>query len=220
MYWRHLRLRISMNLKKICFTIVATLALFNASAQQEKPTIKTLLKNEFAAMQSYSAAFTQVVVDAQNVELQRAEGKLYLKQPQKLYWETFEPNELTLIADGSTLWHVDPFVEQVIAISQTDAVANHPIMLLAETDSPVWDDYSVTESNGNYKLSSVVENAEYPSITLGFDKGLLSFLDLTDRSGQINSLKFIKPTKNVELDEAIFRFSLPDGFELDDQRVD
>ena len=99
---------------------------FNAYAQQSD---EDKLKTRLETLNYFSADFTQKVTDANHEVLQEATGVIKLKQPNKLYWELDPPNENILIADGTTLWNVDPFVEQVTAINQTQAVANNPLRI-------------------------------------------------------------------------------------------
>ena len=75
---------------------------------------KQQLKVKLSLLATYQANFTQTVVDIENTLLQQASGRIVLQQPNKLYWELFEPNESVLLADGDNIWNVDPFLEQVV----------------------------------------------------------------------------------------------------------
>lgn len=179
---------------------------------------KQNVKDRLNALQTFSATFAQTVTDGSGEELQTAEGKILLSQPQKLYWESMEPNEMLLIADGNTLWHVDPFVEQVIAIDQKDAAQNHPIMLLAQKDSLLWNDYLVEQQGNTFVLTSLDNQSDFISLTLNFDAQRLAGLAILDKMEQLNTLVFSDVTQNGVIDEQRFVFAMPEGFELDDQR--
>lgn len=180
---------------------------------------KEIIKAKLAALQTYSADFQQTVTDATGEELQTAEGKIHLSQPYKLYWETLEPNEMQLIADGTTLWHVDPFVEQVIAIDQKNAAQNHPIMLLAQQDPSLWDKYLVEKSTENeFLLTSLNSQSDFISLTLTFKDESLMGLSILDKMEQRNTLEFSQVIQNTTIDQQVFLFTLPEGYDLDDQR--
>ena len=83
---------------------------------------------------SYSANFSQSISDINGKELQRTSGTLTLKTPNMLRWETQLPDETLLIADGTTVWNVDPFVEQVTVMQQQSITQNNPLMLLVSDD--------------------------------------------------------------------------------------
>ena len=203
-----------LNMKKI----LALVLLLLCQTVLAEESAKQLVKAKLGALKTFKANFEQTVTDLQGEMLQTAEGKIYLSQAQKLYWESLEPNEMLLIADGTTLWHVDPFVEQVIAFNQTTAAKNHPIMLLAQRDSALWNDYLVEENKNSFLLTSIKNDSDYISLTITFQKDILASLEILDRTRQLNKLVFNDVTQNVAIDEQLFQFELPDGFELDDQR--
>ncbi|XOV78160.1 MAG: outer membrane lipoprotein chaperone LolA [Aestuariibacter sp.] len=183
-----------------------------AEAEQQ---LKSLLAN----FTSFSAEFRQTVTDALGEELQSAEGKLFLQRPNLLHWQSLPPNELTLIADGETVWYADPFAEQVIAMDQNQAAANHPIMLLADVTATQWADYTVTSvKNQQFQLSAKSEQSDVIEMRVLFNEGQLAEIRILDRMEQTNRLQFNSPLSNVQLSPDLFVFSLPEGFDLDDQR--
>lgn len=203
-------------LKKLITILLLSLSASQGFANDKD---KNTLQQKLAQLESFSASFEQVVSDVNGETLQNAQGKLYLQQPQKLYWESFEPNEMQLIADGETLWHVDPFVEQVIAINQADAAQNHPIMLLANQQSTMWQNYLVEENvNNQFTMLSLLPDSDFLSLTLVFDNDKLVQLTIVDKMEQRNQLRFSVVKQNQAIPASLFQFELPDGFDLDDQR--
>lgn len=203
-------------IRKITSLLIALTLTHSAVASDES---KAELKTKLAQLQSFSAKFQQKVSDALGEELQNAEGILLLKQPQKLYWESFEPNEMQLIADGVTLWHVDPFVEQVVAIDQQNAAQDHPVMLLAQPDSPMWQHYLVEESaEDSFTMKSLKADSDFISLTLTFTEGKLTQLAILDKMEQTNQLVFSDVKQNQPVSDERFAFTLPEGYSLDDQR--
>lgn len=193
-----------------------TLCLFSfiSHAQEAQQQLQALLKG----LSTYQAEFVQTVTDAEGQVLQSAEGVLELKQPNKLYWKLLPPNESALVADGNTLWHVDPFVEQVVAINQSDAIQNNPMVLLSDPDSDKWNTFTISQSNGNYFVHSQTDDSQIVSLSLSFEKETLIALSMEDRQQQVSSLVFSKIKQNKKLKDDNFRFTLPTGFDLDDQR--
>lgn len=177
------------------------------------------LQHKLVALQSFTADFEQRVVDGEGELLQEAKGHIKLQQPQKLYWEVLPPNEGTLVADGQTLWHVDPFVEQVIALNQGNAVQDHPIMLLAEPNSSRWNEYQVKFEEGIYYVEPVSQQQSIKQLRLTFgERNLLREIEFLDQQDQRNALKFNNIKHNDPIPKETFQFSVPEGFELDDQR--
>lgn len=186
---------------------------------QPVASAKSELQSRLLALSSYSAHFTQQVFDMSGELLQDAEGRIKLQQPQKLHWELLPPNEGVLIADGKTLWHVDPFVEQVVALDQVKAVTNHPIMLIAEPKSPLWAEYAVSQNNQRFVVTPVSGQGNITKLIISFNSQLeLSALEMIDQQAQRNVLTFANIQQNPQIQPAIFQFTLPEGFDLDDQR--
>lgn len=187
---------------------------------------KQHLQAKLRELSSYTADFQQVVMDITGEVLQEANGRIHLQQPQKLHWEVYPPNEAVLIADGNTLWHVDPFVEQVIALDQTASIQAHPMMLLAQPDSPSWQHYAVSAVDNVFTvIPQVTGQASLQDPALGVKKLQLTFSGATlnelliiDEQQQSNLLTFSNVSQNQPIAAEKFQFSLPDGFDLDDQR--
>lgn len=176
------------------------------------------LKNTLLKITSYQADFTQVVKDISGEILQEASGKILMQQPQKLYWETFEPNEAILVADGNTLWHLDPFVEQVIAMNQDGSTNNHPIMLIAEPERTNWEEYKVTQTNNGYSVFPISEQQSVRELELTLANGVITSILIKDQQDQVNELLFSNIKQNDTIEKSIFEFVVPEGFDLDDQR--
>jgi len=177
-----------------------------------------LLKQQLAQLTTFTANFSQQVIDGEGELLQTSNGTISLSQPNKLHWQVAPPNENTLIADGQTLWHVDPFVEQVVAMSQQDAVSNNPMILLTEPNSKHWQQFSVSVEDKEFVIRALSEESHIKRLSLRFDQHKLVKLAMQDRQEQTSTLSFSDIQQNQTLDNRLFQFVLPEGFELDDQR--
>ncbi|GAB3016475.1 outer membrane lipoprotein chaperone LolA [Bowmanella dokdonensis] len=196
------------------FLIGLCLLGLQATANEAAESLKARLNN----LHSYQAEFSQRVTDGQGETVQQGQGRLQLQQPNKLRWELYAPDNNILIADGQTVWHLDPFVEQAIAIDQQSAVQNNPLILLAEPDSHHWQDFEVSRLNGRYQITAKSDSSQIASLILTFDADKLVALTMLDRQQQTSELTFSQIQQNPDLSPALFEFSLPQGYELDDQR--
>lgn len=176
------------------------------------------LKQRLSLLKTFTGAFEQQVVDAQGEMLQEATGELILKQPNLMLWRVDEPDENLLVADGETLWFMDPFVEQVVASNQADSVANNPIILLTDGTNETWDQFVVTQQDNTFTVSAKDPKTQVTQLTLSFESNTLASLSLTDRQQQISTLVFANVKQNMPISSDVFLFSVPDGYELDDQR--
>jgi outer membrane lipoprotein carrier protein len=179
---------------------------------------KQQLKVKLALLATYQADFTQTVVDIENTVLQQATGKIVLQQPNYLYWELLEPNESVLLADGTNIWNVDPFLEQVVVYEANSALENNPLTLLTNPDSSKWQEFEVSYSDSQFIITPLEFNGGIESLRLMFKDDLLVELESQDGQQQKSLLLFNNIKQNNVLPVDTFIFVMPEGYELDDQR--
>lgn len=200
-------------LKFIVGVIVASGLTMPISAQEPKQQLMQKLQQ----LQSFSAKFEQVVVDAQDNVVHEAAGSIALAQPNNLRWHTTDPDEILLIANGESVYQIDYFVEQVSIISQSDAVNNNPMMLLTSTEQSDWEQFNVTMLDNGFEIIAK-EQGPISSLTLVFENDLLTSIQSLDSQEQKSQLVFTDQIQNKPLSLAIFEPSMPAGFIIDDQR--
>lgn len=200
----------------ILLSILCFIPALHAQTQPEQAA--QALKEALSELQTFQARFQQRVVDLNGEVLQESFGTIALKQPNRMLWEVTEPDETTLIADGQTVWHLDPFVEQVVAMDQQGTVSDNPIILLADPASEQWQNFIVTQTEQGFAIDSRSEEAQIQTLVLVFDGIQLTSLSFVDRQTQRTELIFSDIAQNQAIPEASFIFTLPDNFALDDQR--
>ena len=179
---------------------------------------KQQLQAKLTLLATYQASFTQTVIDIENTLLQKATGRIVLKQPNKLYWELFEPNESVLLADGDNIWNIDPFLEQVVVYGADAALENNPLILLTNPDSSKWQEFDVSHSDSQFIITPRELNGGIKTLRLLFKGDLLVELESQDAQQQKSLLLFGEIKQNHALPPDTFIFVMPDGYELDDQR--
>ena len=204
----------------ICSITMSSNALSAESVAQDSKKVmpKTELKIKLSKLVSYSASFSQSISDLTGKELQRSSGKLTLKTPNMLRWETQLPDETLLIADGTTVYSVDPFVEQVTVMQQDSITQNNPLMLLVSDDEKQWDTVTVEKVQSRFVVISKDENANIVSLNIEFNGDELSRLQSTDRQQQKSLLVFSNIAQNQMVPQSLFSFDIPLNYIIDDQR--
>lgn len=216
-----------------CFSIVmlvSTISLSHAkidNASVVKQTAQALTKDDKANLKlilerfdNFQASFTQKITDINGEELQSANGELLLVKPQKLRWEVIHPEESLLIADGQTVYNIDPFLEQVTLLEQDELTKNNPLMLLTTNDKNEWDQVVVDFIEEYYVLTSIDDDAIIVSVKLKFDENLtLTELISIDRQQQVNTISFSNMKQNIALDKDVFTYELKADWVVDDQRT-
>ena len=176
------------------------------------------LQNRLNKVSVLSADFAQTVMSANGSNVQQGNGKLRIKRPNLFRMDTKSPQETQIIGDGKTLWFYDPFVEQVTANWVKDAVNNTPFVLLTSNDKSHWAQYTVEQKDDRFVLKPKAKNSNIKQFDIRIDpNGVLKGFSTIEKDGQSNQY-ILRNITNQNLDGSLFKFTVPKGIELDDQR--
>lgn len=204
--------------KYVCFMMSGLVMSLSVSADEQP---EALLKRHLSELHYFSAAFSQVVLDENKDIVHEAQGKLYLTRPDKLRWETQFPDESLLIADGESVWNIDPFVEQVTILDQKSAIKDNPFMLLISSDDSVWEKFIVTSDPQHPALFTVepkTPEGQIRALTFSFTDNALHSLSVKDAQGQTSDLSFSDINSETPPKASLFQPDVNDDYIVDDQR--
>ncbi len=176
------------------------------------------LQDRLAPISTLQADFVQQVIDPQGELVQELQGELALARPNKFFWQSDAPDELVLIADGTSLYYYDPFVEQVTINDQQASSAQSPFLLLLDGEANAWADYQVSAEANSYQLSPVAGAASQQRLQISFADDQLNALVLDDGQGQLTRIELSNVVINTALPASTFKFEVPAGSAVDDQR--
>lgn len=196
-----------------------SMPVLSVPAKVSEDTIKQHLRTKLDLFEGFSSNFVQNVQDADGNELQTTQGKLVVKRPNLIYWQTTAPDETLVVSDGKTLWFYNPFVEQVSAYSVSSAVVNTPILLLSDTSAETWQQYNVEQlTNEQFLIHAKNEEAQVKTLQLNFEKQTLVKFSIVDATGQVSHFNLSDVVTSPAPDASQFQFTMPQGIDLDDQR--
>ena len=201
--------------------LVFLLTVFWCSAAWSEPGARQRLDNFLNGLHTLQADFRQILSDEQGSGNQFATGTFYLSRPGRFRWDYETPNNQYILADGRSVWLVEEDLEQVTQRSQKSALKGTPAQLLAGSGE-LDDEFEVLELNTRLGMSWLElqpkdEDAQFSRITLGFREDSLASLEMIDRFGQITSFSFTNTRRNPQLDQDVFRFIPPPGYDILDQ---
>lgn len=138
---------------------------------------KDTLSERLAMSEGFSATFNQQVLSPEGKVILTGNGKVDIARPSLFRWETETPDENLLVSDGTTLWHFDPFVEQVTLYRAEEALEQTPFVLLTRNKASDWDAYHVEEKGDVFTLTptaldSTKAVSKSPSVRKGWYKVL------------------------------------------------
>ena len=201
--------------------LVFLLTVFWCGTAISEPGARQRLDNFLTGLHTLQADFRQILRDEQGSGNQFATGIFYLSRPGRFRWDYETPSNQYILADGRSVWLVEEDLEQVTQRSQKSALKGTPAQLLAgsgELDA----EFEVLELDARLGMSWLElqpkdEDAQFSRITLGFRGDSLASLEMIDKFGQITSFIFSNTRRNPQLDQDVFRFIPPPGYDILDQ---
>ncbi|EJL6846648.1 outer membrane lipoprotein chaperone LolA [Vibrio cholerae] len=179
---------------------------------------KDTLSERLAMSEGFSATFNQQVLSPEGKVILTGNGKVDIARPSLFRWETETPDENLLVSDGTTLWHFDPFVEQVTLYRAEEALEQTPFVLLTRNKASDWDAYHVEEKGDVFTLTPTAldSNQGRFQITIS-EKGVVQGFKVIEQDGQQSEFTFNK-VKQQKPNASVFNYKVPKGVEVDDQR--
>lgn len=194
-------------------------ALSQIDSQHFLSTDKQALMTKLAALADFSATFEQQVFDFQGKLLQQNSGELAVSKPNKVRWQTMQPDESLMVSDGQALWFYDPFIEQVAIYAIDSATVNTPVLLLTSNDPALWQQYQVEQPAENrYLIKAINASSKVSSLELEFAAQQLASFVIVDSTGQLSKVNLSQYQPLSTANDALFSFTVPEGVEIDDQR--
>jgi outer membrane lipoprotein carrier protein len=183
---------------------------------------ETALDRFLSGLTTWSASFSQSIVDARGRAVGRGQGSLVIVRPGRFRWE-ITPQEAAqsgqlLVADGRNLWFLDRDLEQVTVKPLDAALSQTPAMLLSGS-SAVREAFDVEGAGRSDGLDWVralphQKDADFRSARFGFEGAELRRMVLEDKLGQKVTLQFTGSQRNRPVDPSRVAFAPPAGADV------
>jgi outer membrane lipoprotein carrier protein len=173
------------------------------------------LQRFFSDVQSYTAKFSQVVLDESFNLLQESSGKLWIQRPDKFRWDYDIPFEQHIVGDGERIWVHDVELQQVTVRRVSGGLGATPALLLAGRGK-LDENFSVNSlgSQGQLEWTQLIpknKDGGYEEIRVGFENGRIRILEMIDGFGQTTRIALRDANENVEINAGKFVFEPPPG---------
>ena len=177
---------------------------------------KELLQQRLDKIDGFYAHFYQEVKTADNQLVQEGRGELWVTRPYYFNWTMNEPDETSIISDGTNMWVYTPAVEQVSVMDLKKAVDNRLMLLITDSHNAIWNVYNVTRKQDSFTLKpSDGSNQDFVISVL--PTGMISNFSIIEEDGQ-RSYYELSNQKLGKVDLGKFKFTPPAGIAIDDQR--
>lgn len=194
-------------------------------------TVKQELKDIIFKQKAYFANFNQVITNNDKKILQELKGELRLLRPNYMSMKVTSPDETELLSDGKDIYSFDAMLEQVTIYSYDDSNFSSPIMLLVSEKEQIWNKYNFVKLSKDelekekldsnsivYSVNTKDNSGLINSMKLYFTNDLISKVQIVEKDGKTNTYSFRNiNTNEVKMED--FKFDIPEGVTVDDQRV-
>jgi outer membrane lipoprotein carrier protein len=193
-----------------------------------QPTLEEVLAQHCRARETVmtlKAQFDQIKEFTLFDEEEKSKGVLYFSHPHRICWQYSEPDESATVINGSDGWSVFPHIKQIqkfkLQGSQTNKVLS--IVGFGPCAAPLTESFDIAleEVKKNTVTLDMTPTDDgirpYFSrihLTLGRSDFLPRRIDLYEKSGDILRFEFSKIKRDIELDNAIFEYVVPGGYEV------
>ena len=176
------------------------------------------LQRFFNDVQSYTAKFSQVVLDESFNLLQESSGTLWIQRPDKFRWDYDIPFEQHIVGDGERIWVHDVELQQVTVRRVSGGLGATPALLLAGRGK-LDENFSVNSLGlqGQLEWTQLIpknKDGGYEEIRVGFENGRIRILEMIDGFGQTTRIALRDATENVEINAGKFVFEPPPGTDV------
>jgi len=199
-----------------------TLQVSGADASQTKPQnpLPKLLQEveaNYTKSLTISADFTQVNEDAAMGKKKSSSGKIFVKRPSKIRWETIKPESNLLVSDGTRLWYyTPPFDEgergQVVEKKSSQIQSKLANALLSGSFSVARDMTIKQKSPSTFLLTpkpGTAGTVTQAAIEVDPDKKLIQKVILNHKGGNHSEISLSKIELGASLSDDLFVFHAP-----------
>ncbi len=179
------------------------------------------LQKNYDATVDFIADFRQETeVKTLNRKL-KAWGKLYFKRPGKMLWRYEEPKGQFVLADGKNLYFYQPEQNQVIKSPLQNAFRSDiPLSFLLGLGNLKKDFTAalkgVEDNEQVIRLEPKGELGGFSEVLVGVNRGSsdIDWISVRDAAANVTTIRFSAMRKGVGVQEALFRFEVPDGVDI------
>jgi outer membrane lipoprotein carrier protein len=181
------------------------------------------VQDRYDQTQNFAADFTQEMRIEAGGQVLKSGGKVWFKRPGRMHWEYLTPEKQTIIADGTTLWIVQPADNQVLKAPLQNAFESRtPVSFLLGV-ARLEKDFRATllepAEDGKLRLQldpAKAEDGSLGALILDVDPETFDVTAATIRDplGNTTRVELIAVERNGKVDDALFSFERPAGMDV------
>lgn len=187
-----------------------------ASSPVKLPLLLIEVQTQYQKSTGVQAEFAQTTDIKATKQIKKANGRIWIKRPNKLRWETLEPDPNILVSDGKTFWfYTPPFDKdergQVIIKKTAQVQTQFLNALLSGSFDFEKGSTSIETKGANVFLlkpkAGTAGDVKTAQITIEQAKHTISEVLLTHTSGNQTTIKLKGINISAKIDDSMFKFT-------------
>lgn len=197
------------------------------AAESGASTILARVEKTYAATRSMQASFVQELTVPLLGSTQKSRGTLYQRQPDRFAMKFSDPAGDVLVADGSFFWMYYPSSDRTQVIRSKLAAGAGQVDFQKEFLHDAEARYRVSVGaqeavgGGAADVLTLTPKAQSPykeiRIWVSRSDALVRRFEMTEQNGSLRRIELSNVRRNLPLEDAIFRFTPPEGAQVFDQ---
>ncbi len=204
--------------KLVLISGFAILIGFNADAAVKLPALLQEVQTQYQKSSGVQAQFDQVTDIKATKQVKKAKGRIWIQRPNKLRWETLEPDPNILVSDGKTFWFYTPPFDKdergQVIVKKTKQVQTQFLNALLSGSFDFGNGATSIEEKGKDAFilkpkAGTAGDVLTAMITINPESRMITQVFLTHTSGNTTEIKLREINLSSKFDEKLFKF-VPD----------
>ncbi|MBU6375365.1 MAG: outer membrane lipoprotein chaperone LolA [Bdellovibrionales bacterium] len=190
---------------------------FGIASEASLPPLLQEVQAQYQKSAGIQAEFTQSTEIRATRQTKKAQGRIWIKRPGKLRWETLEPDPNILVSDGKVYWFYTPPFDtgergQVIIRKKSQVQTQFLNGLLSGTFEFGKGAVAITEKAKNIFLLKprvgTAGDVSVAEVEIETIKKMISRVTLTHTSGNTTRIELQEISLASKLEDSLFRFTI------------
>lgn len=182
------------------------------------PSLLEEVQKQYKKSQGVEARFDQTTDIKATKQIKKAEGRIWIKRPNKIRWETINPDPNILVSDGKTFWFYTPPFEKgdrgQVIIKKTAQIQTQFLNSMLSGSFEFSNGSATIEEKSPHEFilkpkPGTAGDVQTAEINVDSIKHTILELVLTHTSGNRTEIKLKEVDLDPKLDEKLFKF-VPD----------
>lgn len=191
---------------------------------EDTASLAAKVQKKYQALTSFTADFTQVLVNANSQDRDTRTGRIVFAQPALIRWETEKPEKELLVVGKDVVWNAFPEDKTAYRYAVADVLGSKTMLRFLSGQGNLTEDFTIQEEQnppqGQAAWKLVPKEAE-PGMVLAYvwvdlKTSMLARISIEDFYGNINDVTLANVKINPSVSKDMFQYTPPKDYGIFD----